>query len=454
MPTRRGLITGLAALMAYNAIPREAEAAFASFIAKSGTGGGGYDNLANPPSIGKPGHIAANRPLIAGGGTQLTFTAPLYGGPSTSSDVQQTVNLTNTSSTINSASDGGTPSFTNSSASIGLTNTLTANLKVVFYTTGVLPSPLIAGNGYFVIATGLSTSAFQVSATQGGSPITLDTTSMSGTHTVGQLIEQFNITVGNTAAGVNVTHKFVTVRRNAITVGGGTSGQGNCVRIPNSTTNYNTIVEDNWLDGGNDTDSYNVANSFGGGTTNGLTVRRNTTGGCEKPMTPQVQQNTLLIDNYVWNCAGPDPDGTDAWFVTNSCFGILCKHNYFDGTSGGTQWDSAINCTNYPLTGSGASISNIVYQSNYHDMPNCTHCIIVDSSYGGGGNTNLITGVQLLDNGFTTNVSQVFSDIKGATNPAAQITANSGNFLMASQSATSGTLVNAGTGVLANGTNS
>ena len=58
----------------------------------------------------------------------------------------------------------------------------TAGTQIVFSTTGTLPSPLVAGNVYFVISAGLGTNSFEVSATSGGSAI-VTTTNGSGVHT-------------------------------------------------------------------------------------------------------------------------------------------------------------------------------------------------------------------------------------------------------------------------------
>ena len=58
---------------------------------------------------------------------------------------------------------------------------LGAGSSVVF-TTGALPTGITSGTRYYVIATGLTTSAFQVSTTEGGSAVTT-TGSQSGVHT-------------------------------------------------------------------------------------------------------------------------------------------------------------------------------------------------------------------------------------------------------------------------------
>lgn len=56
---------------------------------------------------------------------------------------------------------------------------------VRFTTTGALPTGLTAGTNYYVIATGLTSGAFQVSATFGGAAVNT-TGSQSGTHTLAQ----------------------------------------------------------------------------------------------------------------------------------------------------------------------------------------------------------------------------------------------------------------------------
>jgi hypothetical protein len=65
-----------------------------------------------------------------------------------------------------------TATFTNASASIGLTNSFAAGDRVSFQTSSALPTNFVAFTNYYVIATGLTGSTFQVSATLGGSAIT------------------------------------------------------------------------------------------------------------------------------------------------------------------------------------------------------------------------------------------------------------------------------------------
>ena len=99
----------------------------------------------------------------------------------------------NTEYVINlQANEGESPitvTFSNGSAVISGTNTLAINQAVRFTTTGALPtnftaSSLTTGSGttYYVIATGLSTSQFEVSLTQGGTAVVAGSAG-SGTQT-------------------------------------------------------------------------------------------------------------------------------------------------------------------------------------------------------------------------------------------------------------------------------
>lgn len=82
--------------------------------------------------------------------------------------------------------------ITSSSASIAATNTFAANDPVSFSaTTGTSGGQVVAGTIYYVSATGLSGSAFQVSATVGGAVITFNA---SGTPNV--LTAKFSVTDG------------------------------------------------------------------------------------------------------------------------------------------------------------------------------------------------------------------------------------------------------------------
>ena len=62
--------------------------------------------------------------------------------------------------------------------------------KVMFRTTGALPTGVTAGQVYFVIAAGLTADAFEFSATSGGSAVNTSGT-QSGTHTLVSVLDTF-----------------------------------------------------------------------------------------------------------------------------------------------------------------------------------------------------------------------------------------------------------------------
>jgi hypothetical protein len=79
-----------------------------------------------------------------------------------------------------------TVTFSNGSAIISATNSLAVNEAVRLSTTGSLPTNFAAATPYFVISTGLSGSQFELSATQGGTPIVAGSAG-SGTQTATQI---------------------------------------------------------------------------------------------------------------------------------------------------------------------------------------------------------------------------------------------------------------------------
>ena len=93
------------------------------------------------------------------------------------------------------ATVAGTCTISNASpAVITITNTCAAGDMVVFSTTSALPTGLTAGTTYYVIAAGLSSSQFEVSATSGGSAIN---TSSGGSGTQTATIEHILATDTN-----------------------------------------------------------------------------------------------------------------------------------------------------------------------------------------------------------------------------------------------------------------
>lgn len=100
-------------------------------------------------------------------------------------------------------SDGGTVTVTNETRNATCTMTIAtpavvsetahgyvANDKIMFRTTGALPTGVTAGTVYYVIAAGLGADDFQFSATEGGAAIDTSGT-QSGAHTLVSVLDTF-----------------------------------------------------------------------------------------------------------------------------------------------------------------------------------------------------------------------------------------------------------------------
>lgn len=103
--------------------------------------------------------------------------------------------------------DTGTVRVTNESRTAAVTMTIaspavvtwvahgfSAGDKVLFRTTGALPTGIVAETVYFVIAAGLGADVFEVSATSGGAAIDTSGT-QSGTHTGVSVLDTFSFAV-------------------------------------------------------------------------------------------------------------------------------------------------------------------------------------------------------------------------------------------------------------------
>jgi hypothetical protein len=122
---------------------------------------------------------------------------------------------------------GGAPftvTFSNGSAVITGTQTLGANQSVELSTTGALPTNFATGTIYYVSATGLSGTTFELSAKQGGTPIVAGSAG-SGTQTT-TIYNQLSICLQN---GTFVGNLVLPANSTAYTTGGvwmGVSGEG------------------------------------------------------------------------------------------------------------------------------------------------------------------------------------------------------------------------------------
>jgi hypothetical protein len=137
------------------------------------TGSGQRDLVTAPYSafIFLPGGSGSN---VAGG--NLTIRPGVTTGSGTAGSLILATSFQGVAST-------GTATFTNSSANIGYTNSFAANQAVQFTSSGTLPTNFALATTYYVIATGLSGSNIQVSATMGGAAITAGSAG-SGTQTL------------------------------------------------------------------------------------------------------------------------------------------------------------------------------------------------------------------------------------------------------------------------------
>lgn len=114
-----------------------------------------------------PSAIVSRRDTVLTGPTDIT------GMPSLLPQAVTGLNLTTQNIASVETIQTATVTFTNGSAVIGwAANTLVQNQAVSFTNSGgALPTNFVAGTTYYVVATGLSTTQFEVAATPGGTPI-------------------------------------------------------------------------------------------------------------------------------------------------------------------------------------------------------------------------------------------------------------------------------------------
>ena len=89
-------------------------------------------------------------------------------------------------------------------AVITQTNNYVAGQRVRFTTTGAMPTGITSGGEYYVLSTGLSTSSFQISLTDGGTAINTSGT-QSGVHSCGKIKNAMSKGRISIATGVTVT---------------------------------------------------------------------------------------------------------------------------------------------------------------------------------------------------------------------------------------------------------
>jgi hypothetical protein len=109
-----------------------------------------------------------------------------------------------TSYTIGSNSQSSCTISIATPAVITQTNSFLGGEEVFFLSSGALPTGIVAATTYFVLGTGLSTSAFTVAATRGGSALATSGT-QSGAQTCGKAKSVSMVGPMTVATGATVT---------------------------------------------------------------------------------------------------------------------------------------------------------------------------------------------------------------------------------------------------------
>lgn len=117
---------------------------------------------------------------------------------------QENATLMTTSYVLGDSAMSAGVTFTNGSANISFSNSFIAGQPVRFTTTGTLPTNFATSTVYYVIATGLTASNIQVSATLGGAAITAGSAG-SGTHSCGKANNASVAGPLSVASGVTLT---------------------------------------------------------------------------------------------------------------------------------------------------------------------------------------------------------------------------------------------------------
>lgn len=268
-----------------------------------------------------------------------------------------------------------------------------------------------------------------------GTPVqqtrTLTTSGTVTTTANNQVIQGLNVT-----GGVNINHNNVTVKQCCLN---GINGFAETVKYGANVTGM--IVEDNYMNG--QKASYEgICSNPGIGNLLGGTqnfIRRNYISGFENSITlAQNDQNVSITDNFITAAGNSTNTSYDGDFIElYSCNNVVIRHNMFDGTNtqtGNIGFTSFVNLSNL------GPLDNITIDGNMFGNGNVVGSVtIVDSVDFGGG---LPVRFSVTNNGwFNLGVRGYISGPTPYT-----ITTNSGNYVAATITATSGTLINGGSG--------
>lgn len=142
---------------------------------------------------------------------------------------------------------GGTVTFTNSSAVISYANTFTAGQPIQFVTTGALPTNFAINTTYYVIATGLTTSQFEVSATKGGSAITAGSAGSGTQQVLTTFVRPFSVGINQVGGPIIAAQIQYTTMNFVDPYGTSVAGLNvpatNPVMFINGSANFSSVLE-------------------------------------------------------------------------------------------------------------------------------------------------------------------------------------------------------------------
>lgn len=263
--------------------------------------------------------------------------------------------------------------------------------------------------------------------------------------TTNQVIEGLDISVPSGYC-IFVTSTGVTIRQCRFTITNQTTAYG--VHI--CTGGNSVVIEDCLFRGPGEPQGGNTYNISCDGTltanpVTGTIARCNLSGAIKA--VGQYLASLTFIDNWCHDWSGspqPDNDWIAAWFNSNL---VTIQHNYFDQrtlSSGlslgnpdanGAQQDSCINCTTY---NSSTSITDVYAIGNaFVGNPNAAmrHFTFWDQYQ---SNANYPKNVKCQNNGYFGYTNSTNGDVAGGIGTGCTVLANSGNFIMATDQATSG----------------
>lgn len=249
----------------------------------------------------------------------------------------------------------------------------------------------------------------------------------------GQIIQGLNVNNGNP---IQVAHDNVTIKQCRVILQGLTTFDFGIQYGSGGTATTGLIVEDCLIDGGT-TGGYEGFASGSGSmiATSRNFVRRCYFTGFENCITLFPGNGVDIIDNLFGPCKNAsgtfDADQIEL-YTTND---VLVQHNMFDAA--GSQTTPGIVNSELNLTGVSGTVSNAIINNNMFANGNvCPGFVICDDNSQG-----FSVSWSFTNNGFFNRGAAAYR------RDAVALVANSGNYNAATQTSTSGTLIN-GTGLI------